>query len=337
MGQKTNPNIFQLGKTNNWQSKCFEKKIAEYSIYPKKDLEIRNFIQKFFKDHERIIHHCKLCYLEKSLHVFVSYHLNLNTLSFTHDNIPKIYTIKIKRHKKKELEQQEISSRLSNIKSKIFNSQIKQIIKKIDYKKKKIVEVPMRNLIEKKIFDKYNKLPDNFVEKFSESLTNFTLKKFKLVIHLKALNTNISAISRIKTKKFLKKKLVNLRKYKQTEFFQAGVNTLFSCATNKKSSKLLAQFIAIQLKNLKRHNFFLKFVKSTLTLFNSNVLSKFKGIKIKIKGRLNGRPRARNQIFKIANDVSVLTINSAIDYSEETAFTPNGTLGIKVWIHESSD
>jgi ribosomal protein S3 len=337
MGQKTNPNIFQLGKTNNWQSKCFEKKIAEYSIYPKKDLEIRNFIQKFFKDHGRIIHYCKLCYLEKTLHVFISYHLNLNTLAFTNNNIPKIYTIEKKKRTKEELEQQKISSRLENLKSKTFNEQIRQITKKIGYKKKKIVKAQMVNSIEKKEYNKDGKLQNNFDKKFSESLTNFTLKKFKLIIQLKALNTNIDTISRIRTKKFLKKKLVNLRKYKQTEFFQAGVNTLFTCATNNKSSKLLAQFIAIQLKNLKRHSFFLKFIKSTLSLLNNNVLSKFKGIKIKIKGRLNGRPRARSQVFKIANDVSVLTINSTINYSEETAFTPNGTLGIKVWIHESSD
>ena len=330
MGQKTNPNIFQLGKTNNWRSKYFEKKHTEHAIYSKKDLEIRNFIQKIFKDHGRIMHHCKLCYLDKSLHIFVSYHLNLSTLFFTKNNIPKIYTIEIKKHTKEKLEQQKVSSRLLNIKSKTLNNQIKQIIKKINY-------IIKRKKIECNKYNQLVNLPHNFVEKFSESLTNFTLNKLKLIIHLKALNLNLNTISKIKTKKFLKKKLVNLRKYKQTEFFQEGINILFTCATNKKSSKLLAQFIAIQLKNLKRHNFFLKFVKSALTLFSHNVLSKFKGIKIKIKGRLNGRPRARSQVFKIADDVSVLTIDSTIDYSEETAFTPNGTLGIKVWVHESSN
>ena len=324
MGQKTNPNIFQLGKTNNWQSKYFEKKITEHAIYSRKDLEIRNFIQKFFKDHGKIIHYCKLCYLNKSLHIFVSYHLNLSSLSFTYNNIPKIYKVEIKKHTRKELKQQKIALQLLDIKSKTFNNQIKQIIKKVNYKKKKF-------------FNKSSKLSNSFIEKFSKSLTNFTFKKFKLVISLKALNINKSTIFKIKTKKFLKKKLVNLRKYKQTEFFKEGINILFTCATSKKSSKLLAQFIAIQLKNLKRHNFFLKFVKNALTLFSNYVSSTFKGIKIKIKGRLNGRPRARSQVFKIANDVSILTINSTINYSEETAFTSNGTLGIKVWIQESSD
>ena len=338
MGQKTNPNIFQLGKTNNWQSKYFEKKIAEYSIYSKKDLEIRNFIQNFFKNHGRIIHNCKLCYLERSLRIFVSYYLNLNILFFTYDNIPKIYTIEIKKYTKETLKRQKTSSRLLNLKSKTLNNQIKQIITKTGYKKKKkTVKVRMIDRLKKREFNKCNKLQDNFVKKFSESLTTFTLKKIKLIIHLKALNTNVDRMSKVGTKKFLKKKLVNLRKYSRAGFFQEGINILFNCATNKKSSKLLAKFLAIQLKNLKRHNFFLRFIKSALTLFNKNVLSKFKGIKVKIKGRLNGRPRAGNKIFKIGNDVSVLTVNSTIDYSEETAFTPNGTLGIKIWIQESSD
>ena len=338
MGQKTNPNIFQLGKTNNWQSKYFEKKITEHAIYSRKDLEIRNFIQKFFRDHGKIIHYCKLCYLNKSLHIFVSYHLNLSSLSFTYENIPKIYTIETKKLAKKELIRQKIASRLLNFKSKAFNNQIKQIIKKVNYKKKYTGKTRVLNFLMGGEFDAFTKLPelpDNFIEKFSKNLTSFTLKKFKLIIHLKASNVNKDPISKKKTKKFLKQKLVNLRKYRQTEFFKEGINVLFTCATQKKSSKLLAQFIAIQLKNLKRHNFFLKFVKSTLTLFKNNVLSTFKGIKIKIKGRLNNRPRARSQVFKIANDISTLTINSAINYSEETAFTPNGTLGIKVWIHET--
>jgi len=80
MGQKVNPNIFQIKNTNNWKSKYFEKKIIEYSIYSKKDQEIRNFINTFFKNQKIkiTIHNCKLYYLEKSLHIFVSYHQNLD-------------------------------------------------------------------------------------------------------------------------------------------------------------------------------------------------------------------------------------------------------------------
>jgi len=62
-------------------------------------------------------------------------------------------------------------------------------------------------------------------------------------------------------------------------------------------------------------------------------LSKVQGIKILIAGRLNNAARSRNKIIKIGK-ISLLEINSKIDYSETTAFTSNGTFGVKVWICE---
>jgi ribosomal protein S3 len=56
-----------------------------------------------------------------------------------------------------------------------------------------------------------------------------------------------------------------------------------------------------------------------------------KGIKIKIKGRINRRPRAKYRIITIGN-IPFMTLKSDIDYSETTAYTSNGTLGVKVWI-----
>jgi hypothetical protein len=105
---------------------------------------------------------------------------------------------------------------------------------------------------------------------------------------------------------------------------------LLTCATIRKPSTLLIQFLCVQLKTLKNHNFFLNFIKDALLVFNNYVLSKIKRIQIQIKGRLNARPKAKNRVLKIGKDVSVLTIDSVIDYSEKTAFTLNGTLGIKV-------
>jgi hypothetical protein len=69
MGQKVNPIIFQLKKTKNWSSKYFEKKIVEHSFYSKIDFEIRNFINKFFKDQkiQVIINNCKLHFLNSML------------------------------------------------------------------------------------------------------------------------------------------------------------------------------------------------------------------------------------------------------------------------------
>ena len=64
-----------------------------------------------------------------------------------------------------------------------------------------------------------------------------------------------------------------------------------TCSTKPNSANLLAEFISTQLQKLKRHNFFLKFIKATLTIFKSQ------NIKIKIKGRFNGAPRAKHKLI----------------------------------------
>jgi ribosomal protein S3 len=120
---------------------------------------------------------------------------------------------------------------------------------------------------------------------------------------------------------------------KRYNFFKKGVNILFNCVTNKKCSRLLGYFIITQLKILskfKRQIFFLNFIKDALKLFKHGNYSEFRGIKIKIKGRLNGRPRAKNKTIIIANNISLIKIDSVIDYSDQTAFTSNGTLGVKI-------
>ena len=71
-----------------------------------------------------------------------------------------------------------------------------------------------------------------------------------------------------------------------------------------------------------------------MTLFFNKTFSKCKGIKIKVKGRFNGAPRAKDKLINIKNGVPTLTINSKIDYAETTSFSPNGTFGVKVWIDE---
>ena len=172
-----------------------------------------------------------------------------------------------------------------------------------------------------------------------ESISKFIQKQTNISITLKQLNNNIGQEILKREQKLVKKNLVKLRKYKhkQNKFFKEGVNFLFTSIKTNNSAKLLSKFIATELKKLKRHNFFLKFVKTTLTLFNNKIFSNCKKIKIQVKGRLNGAPRARNKLIDIGNRVPVLTINSKIDYAESTAFTSNGTFGVKVWINEKTN
>ena len=84
---------------------------------------------------------------------------------------------------------------------------------------------------------------------------------------------------------------------------------------------------------MKRHKFLLSFLKQTLTILSASGLSKIKGVKIIVKGRLNGVPRAKHKIITIG-DVPVQTISAKLDYSQTTVHNSNGSYGIKVWIVE---
>jgi ribosomal protein S3 len=189
-------------------------------------------------------------------------------------------------------------------------------------------------LLTQKHKDASNIKTNSFLNKFFESLSQFTGNKTNVSLTVNKLNSNMKQNITKKKLKTLKKNLVKLRRYEQNDFFKEGVNIMFLSTTRKDSAKILSQYLAAQLRKLKRHNFFLRFIKNTLVLFNNKTFSNLEGMKIKIKGRFNRAPRARHKIIEIGNGVPALTIRSKIDYAETTAFTPNGTFGVKVWICE---
>lgn len=58
-----------------------------------------------------------------------------------------------------------------------------------------------------------------------------------------------------------------------------------------------------------------------------------KGVKISLKGRLDGAEMARYEWLKRGR-IPLQTLRADIDYAEKTAFTTYGTIGIKVWIYK---
>lgn len=321
MGQKTNPNIFRLGKSNNWKSKYFEKKSTELNSYIIKDLEIKNFIIKYFNDNGFLVQNCKLYYLDKTLSIYISYYNNSNIIFFA-NTINKIQKFKFTKNK--------------------INNNSMDILNKYYYYKKSCKTKRIKNLnltknylLTKKYKNINNIKINSFLENFFESLTQFTHRKLNINLIIKKLNKNTKKnIFFLKNYKKFKKYLTQLRKYSRNKFFKEGINLLFTAVHNKEASQIISKFIANQLKLIKRHNFFLKYIKATLTLFINTDLSNIKGIKIKIKGRINGAPRAKHRIIKIGNNLPILTINQNINYSETTSYSPNGTLGVKVWTCE---
>lgn len=395
MGQKTNPNIFQINKTYQWNSIYIEKKLREHYLYNSRDLEIKKFIIKFFKDKGLIVQNCKLSYLNNSLNVFISFYQQATVFKLI-KNINKSQKIKLKKKKKflkkkrnkpyhiflrhKFLKKKKLKKKkkrkkntfnlLYNIAAKEKKNAQKKVFNNY-YKYKKLNSSKTLNYYENKIFNSKNKnkflksrkkikrlqklrlvkkyfrieknenikneLNNKFLNSLFQALNLFYNKKLLLTIVLKHLNIFVKRKLSIKKKKKLKKRLIGLKKYQNNNFFKDGVDLIFSSVKSKNSAELISKYIALTLKKLKRHKFFFRFINSLLKIFmserekRSNIV---KGIKIKIKGRLNGSRRARHQILSIGSRRSVIKINSNVKYSESTAYTSNGTIGVKVWVFE---
>ena len=57
------------------------------------------------------------------------------------------------------------------------------------------------------------------------------------------------------------------------------------------------------------------------------------GVKIALKGRLDGAEMARYEWLKKGR-IPLQTLRADIDYAEKTAYTTYGTIGVKVWIYK---
>jgi hypothetical protein len=161
-------------------------------------------------------------------------------------------------------------------------------------------------------------------------LSLFTNNRFNITMNFCCLNKNLSFLKKVQTKN-----LVLLQKFKGTPFLIEGIELLFYTLYVSNSANLLAKFISMQIKKVKRHKFFLSFLKQALTILMKFNFSKVKGIKIMVKGRLNGVPRAKHKTISIG-DVPVQSINEIVDYSQITIHNSNGSYGVKVWIIEKS-
>lgn len=117
-----------------------------------------------------------------------------------------------------------------------------------------------------------------------------------------------------------------------SRFKASRIEQLYPIVANQHgSASLLGTFIAEYLRTTKRHNFFFGSLKKNLNSVLKQQNYRLKGIKILIKGRLNNATRSQNKYIKIGSS-PLITKSQNIDYYESTAYTPNGTIGVKVWV-----
>jgi ribosomal protein S3 len=345
MGQKTNPNILRLGKTKEWNSKYIEKKTAESSFMILTDLEIRRFIFQIFEKQGLNVENCKTYYSERSLHIYVSYYNSIRPIITE--------SIRIQSKKKKSTS---FKTKVTRVKkattlkqlyvAKAYNKSLvkkETQLKKIYFLNKKTQRIKSLTDFKSCIDAKNNKTLDKqalnqFTAKILKSLSLFLGEKQNIFLNLKQVNSEISLLKQISKndKQKLGETLVKLRKFQQNEFFKKSFTLLYKFVTGNQSPQFLANFIASYLRKLKRPNFFLRFVKILLTTFIVQNFSKLERIQIKIKGRFNGAPRSTHKFINVGKNVPVLTLTSKINYGESTAYTSNGTFGIKIWTYRNT-
>jgi hypothetical protein len=353
MGQKVNPEIFKLSRTEGWKSKYLEGKKTNLGLHIKKDLEIKTFIKCIFTKVGLNVHYCKVCYLDNRLIIQTSFAKSaklldglvlyrkgrdittkaLNGIKILRTKIKVLIFITfiyeasllMKKYKKQILSVEE------GLMEKLFNSPV--ITKTLFTKMLTVLTKHLLNDCIKKvspcnnITNKY--CTYDFIKLFFKSLSLFYKTPLKAVLILK----NLRKSPRKKAKgtlPSLQKKIWLLRRYKRHTFFKKGINLMFLMTSQKESADAIASYVANTLKNFKKHKFFLAFVEKSLHLFAKN--QAIQAVKIQLKGRINGADRARSYTLKAGNKLSLLTTSSRINYSEKTTFTPDGTLSVKVWI-----
>lgn len=119
---------------------------------------------------------------------------------------------------------------------------------------------------------------------------------------------------------------INTKKY--SEFTTIEFILYLSCKLRMIS--IFTRYLAKSLALEKRHRKVLWAAVNAVKLLSIK-LPLFKGIRIYVKGKLNGKMRRKTYSFKFGR-LALHQISSSLDYFKATSFTKFGTLSVKVWV-----
>jgi hypothetical protein len=307
------------------------------------NLEITNYIRQLFRIHNLKIHNCLTYFSSESLHIYISYY-NLTKPSFYSEKkfklIYKKDLSKSFKRKKSLIRVRTTKDRLYKIK--FYNKELLQTRKLfqnhylLTKKSQRLVNLKeTENYLNKKTYRTLSQENANrFISKILKGINLFTKKRYNIFLNLNQINKEENILKTIEknNKLKLRQKFLKLRKYQQNEFFRNGLNILSNFSLSGQDPVFLADFIAYYLRKLKRPTFFLRFLTVSLKILLANKFSNLSRIQIRIKGRLNRAPRSKVKSINIGKSIPIATLKAHIDYGESTAYTSNGTFGIKVWI-----
>jgi len=93
---------------------------------------------------------------------------------------------------------------------------------------------------------------------------------------------------------------------------------------------IFTRYLAKMLSFEKRHKKLFWQVVNTVTKLNA-YLSLFKGFRMYVTGKLDGKMRRKKYSFKFGQ-LAVQQIETSLDYSTSVSYTKYGTISIKIWL-----
>lgn len=286
--------------THLWKHKYFESHSKELHANIFRSLEIEQYFQKTLKDYGFSLQNYKINFSNSAINILLSVcKLEQTNLEIRKKEILK----KTQKHFKNIF--------FNNLSIKQKSLQILNVCRayRIQNKKNLLKTISLNSLSQKML----------------KSLKLFTKNKLNISLTIKEINF-------VNSNKYAKQTLTNLYKFQKGSFFKKGKRILIPIVTQK-SAELLGNFIATQIKTIKKqHNFFFNFLKESLKLLISQKFSKIQGIKIVVKGRIKNAARSRTHVTKLGK-ISLISTNSKVNYTKSTVFKPSkGTIGVKTWI-----
>lgn len=170
-----------------------------------------------------------------------------------------------------------------------------------------------------------------FHESILETISQYTQKRFNVSLVFKNINRGVNLTLANQEHVFLKEQAILLKSYSKHNYFKDSLNLFVIAAKAKCSSALFSKFLAEQLRYLKYHKPFLAFISRLLKILIYSNKFVMRGIKLVISGRLNNKSRSKCFALVLGHIPIVTKSAEILDYSENTSYTKNGTLGVKVW------
>ena len=263
MGQKINPNILRLGVNKTWKTKFFEKKRQELPLYTFKDLEIKDYVERFLQVKGILLHDYKQNYTNSTLNLYISYFVTTSFQPKLNDLSQLVFVSK--KSDKKRVNSCSVKF-LSNFHS--YNKAVSiDNIKTVDfYEIREYLKSNNRNQFESSspsiLIKKNNNNAKIIFEELFYVLNSFTNNKFDIIINFCCVNKDLNFLRSSQIKKFS-----SLQKYRNSLFLKEGFELIFHIMHNRNSANLLAMFIATQVKTIKRQKFFFSFLKQIITVF----------------------------------------------------------------------